>query len=145
VKKRAIVMDLDGTLCDATDFLAYGDHAYHEAATTIAPRNAAMHTVCRTAMASGVAVLIFSGRSEVWLEASEAWIRKADVFYEMIRFRARGDWRHNPDVKRDFVREAKERYEIVAAYDDQPSCCKMFVEEGIPYVELVGVWDPRLA
>lgn len=138
-------MDLDGTLCDGSAGFDRGDHGYHHYATTDAPANPEMVAVCRDATAEGKAVLIVSGRYDTWLPASRLWVAGVGVTATEFRFRGSRDWRPNPTVKADFVRELRKRYDVVAAYDDDPRNLAMFKRLGVPQVVKVGSFDRRLA
>lgn len=143
-KPRAIIMDLDGTLCDGREFLHLGDHAYHEAAVTVAPVNPTMKAVCRAATDDGALVVILTGRSVVWQPGGEQWLATNGVPYHKFFSRPRGDYRRNAEVKRGFVRLLRRSLDIDIAYDDDPRNIRMFEGFGIDAIE-VGNFDWRLA
>jgi phosphoglycolate phosphatase-like HAD superfamily hydrolase len=142
---KAIIMDLDGTLCDASAYLKYGDHAYHEAATTVAPVNPEMVVAINDARLRGEAIIVLSGRSDTWLGASVAWMQEHGVVADRVEFRARGDYRSNRTVKKERLEKLRRYYEITEAYDDDPRNLDMFRNAGIPKVVEVGTWDWRLS
>ena len=59
----------------------------------------------------------------------------------MISYDSRASYDNRPDyeVKRDILRELRESYEIIHAWDDNPSVIKLWQEEGIP-VTIVPGW-----
>lgn len=145
---KALIMDLDGTLCDGSGYLGLGDHAYHEAATTVAPVRAEMVDVMTEALERNVFTVILTGRSELWQSAGGVWLERHGLSHCVVEFlsRSRGDWRPNAAVKREALLEIRSYgYDVVAAYDDDPRNCAMFRTEGVPGVVQVGTFDRRLA
>lgn len=141
----ALVMDLDGTLCDGSAYLHLGDHEYHWAATGVAPANPEMVGVIEMAVADGWGVLLMSGRSDRWLERSRKWATKLGIHHDAAYFRASGDWRPNPVVKKELLKRARrDGWDPRVAYDDDPRNIAMFRECGLEAVK-VGQFDRRLA
>lgn len=143
-KPSAIIMDLDGTLCDGREYLHLGDHAYHEAATSVAPVNPEMKRACVEASNAGTMVVILTGRSVVWQSDGVQWLIGHDVPFHVFESRPRGDYRPNAEFKREVAMRLRRRYDILRAYDDDPRNILMFRDLGIDTV-LVGDFDWRLA
>ena len=143
-KPSAIIMDLDGTLCDGREYLRLGDHAYHEACTTVAPVDPEMKQVCIDAADAGAMVVILTGRSVLWQNAGVNWLIGHGVPFHVFESRPRGDYRSNAEFKTEVARKLERRYRILRAYDDDPRNLRAFEALGIHAVQ-VGDFDWRLA
>lgn len=53
-----------------------------------------------------------------------------------LYMRGRGDLRPDPDVKREYIIELKEKYNILFCIDDNTDNCKMYNELGLTALEV---------
>ena len=53
-----------------------------------------------------------------------------------LYMRGRGDLRPDPDVKREYIIDLKEKYNILLCIDDNPDNCKMYNELGLTALEV---------
>lgn len=133
---RAIVVDLDGTLCTRTSEAEGGRSPYDESRVgEDAVCKAVMDTVVLYAW-TGAVVIFMSGRSEACREATEAWLAEhlpADVTYEGLFMRPAGDTRRDWKVKYElFDQHVRERYRVALVLDDRDQVVRMWRSIGLP-------------
>lgn len=148
---RAVVFDVDGTLCDVSSVrhLLDADDAgrfdrFH-LASAACPPNGDVVAAAMAASAGGAAVIVVTGRMGRYRGLTQLWLDRHDVPWDLLLTRADNDYRPDDVVKRELLREIRGRgYEVVRAWDDRPSVIGMWESEGIP-VTVVPGWDDELA
>lgn len=126
-KQKAIIVDLDGTLCDV-------DHRVHHVQSETKNWKAfnelmvhdELNHWCFELMAAmtarGYKVLFVTGRGEAWRAPTETWLHKHAVIYEHLFMRALIDYREDSDVKEDIYRNMIEQnYQVLFVIDDRKS------------------------
>lgn len=144
-KRKARIFDVDGTLCDVSTIRHHvtGDNrnfdAFHLASIDCPPHP---HVVkaAQESEAEGIAPLIVTARQTRYRNVTAFWLAMHHIPSEALYMRRTGDMRPDYDVKRDILASIRDRYEIVEAWDDNPSIIRLWQEEGIPYV-LVPGWE----
>lgn len=152
--KPAVIVDVDGTLCDITGVLRYLDGTeygfrsngkpvknfdrFHEAAAFCPPNDMALQYVTDAAD-RGHTVIIVTARMERHRASTEAWLRNvipAHIDYEGPLMRAEGDFRRDVEVKREIHAAITEHagFTVVGAIDDNPNIIALWEELGIPTV-----------
>lgn len=126
-KQKAIIVDLDGTLCDVEHRV---HHVQSETKNWKAFNELMVHDElnhwCFELMAAmtarGYKVLFVTGRGEAWRAPTEAWLHKHAVIYEHLFMRALIDYREDSDVKEDIYRNMIEQnYQVLFVIDDRKS------------------------
>lgn len=133
----AVIVDMDGTLCDirTVEHLQNrgdGFAAFHRACAGCPPHPAVLDW-CLEHHHRGHEILIVSGR-DAWARAlTLAWLRRhLPVPVAGVFLRAAGDYRSNAEVKGDLHGALARTYEIRAAIDDDPEIVGLWCVRGIP-------------
>ncbi|RZU28293.1 hypothetical protein EV284_6459 [Streptomyces sp. BK022] len=140
----AVIFDVDGTLCDVSDIRHLtkgpgGFTAFHAASINCPPHQDVVDAA-RQARAEGLAVLIMTGRDRRWERLTSMWLAMHDVPSDGLWMRGRGDYRPDYVIKRELLRSARNRYQVVRAWDDNPNVIRLWEQEGIP-VTVVPGWE----
>ncbi|MBC7714394.1 MAG: polynucleotide kinase [Rhizobacter sp.] len=137
MKDKAIIVDLDGTLCDV-------DHRVHHVQKH--PKNwhafnSAMdqdksYFWCLELIAAmrtrGYKVFFVTGRDEHFREMTSAWLKKHHVEYEELYMRAKGDFREDSDVKEEIYNRSIENVaEVLFVVDDRKSVVERWRKMGL--------------
>lgn len=141
IRKKAIICDLDGTLCNI-------DHRLHYVKTK--PKNwKAFEKACvndpvvqpvfelvNAMHEAGFVILFVSGRSEDRLQETKEWL--FDAFYYTcikddfwLKMRKSQDSRVDHVVKSEILDELQQEFDIVFAIDDRKQVKRMWVERGV--------------
>lgn len=144
-KPRAIIIDVDGTAADVSAIRHYvlddpgnkNFDKFHEAATG-SPVNADVLQAAKNAQAEGIAVIIVTARKEKWRYSTLWWLLLNDFPFDHQFHRPDWDQRKDYEVKKDILKIIRSRYEVIHAYDDNPSVIQLWTEEGIPTTIIPG-------
>ena len=148
-KRRGVIFDVDGTLCDVTsirhlvlvthpDFPGYRNFDHFHRAAVWCPPVPEVIEAARAAHEAGDAVLLVTARRERFRPHTEGWMEMHGVEYEELHMRGNDDGREDSLVKRDILEDLRKRYEIVGAWDDNPSVVALWESEGIPVTVVPG-------
>ena len=145
VKRRsAVIVDMDGTLCDVGAVIHLGaepdgSSAFRQACAQCPPNNAVVDW-CIDYHGRGHEILIVTGRDAWAHELTNQWLLEhLPVPAGGVYMRRNGDYRPNTDVKREIHSRLALTYDIHAAIDDDPEILGLWQEIGIP-VTLVLDW-----
>lgn len=137
-KDQCVVVDIDGTL-------AYkGDRGYFDygLVSLDMPNNKLIEII--NSLPNNVKRIIVSGRNDDCKYITEEWLRYNGVLYNEIYMRKTGDNRCDTFVKKEIYEEnIKNRYEVLAVYDDRPKVIRMWKEQGL-FVMDCNTEDPRI-
>lgn len=134
----AIIIDLDGTLCD----VSHRTHlvkqsppnwpAFFDACTYDTP-NAAVVALYDMARVAGHTIIYVSGRPETHRAQTTAWLETHDLAdHTLLLMRASGDYRPDTEIKRElFGKHISGRYKILFTVDDRASVVKMWRDLGL--------------
>ena len=144
----AVIVDMDGTLCDVSTAVHLqgepdGFTAFHHACAQCPP-NLAVVDWCLDHHSRGHEILVVTGR-DAWTRALTIhWLAEhLPVPTAGVYMRRDGDFRSNAEVKRDIHARLAVTYEIRAAIDDDPDIVELWRELGIP-VAMVLDWGEVL-
>ena len=143
--RRAVIFDMDGTLCDVASVRHHvrgtrrNFDAFHRASLECPPHEHVVEAA-RQAKADGLDVVVVTARQERWRRLTGIWLALNDVPSDELLMRADHDERPDVEVKRSILRRIRKRYEVVAAWDDNPSVIALWRSEGIE-VHVVDGWD----
>ena len=128
-------MDIDGVLCDSSkgvkehiiknkDYEGFRkDYAKYPSSESFVYLN--------NMMLKMFDIVIITGRKEKGREATKQWLNSENVYYTKLIMRADDDNRPAEFVKKDFLQDVKEDYDILFAVDDKPEINKMYKDEGV--------------
>lgn len=132
--KKAIIVDLDGTLCDVehrVEFVKMNPINWKEFNERMI-HDPIIHWCLELIIAmkkQGYQILFVTGRGEDYREHTETWLKKNQVNYDLLLMRAIGDFREDDDVKESLYRENIERnYQVLFVVDDRQSVVKRWRE-----------------
>lgn len=149
----AVIVDVDGTLCDVTGILHYVDgtlgttksgkpiknfDAFHAASQFCPPNQQALDYV-RHHHDNGTAIIIVTARMEQWRHTTTEWLKNtipADIPWT-LHMRPQGDYRKDTLVKTDIYNRLTDYgIEIIGAIDDNPAILALWDSLGIPTEEV---------
>lgn len=145
-KRKARIFDIDGTLCNVEGIRHYVTgtrrdfDAFHLESVNCPPH---LHVVeaAQKSLAEGVAPLIVTARQAKYRNVTAFWLAMHNVPSEALYMRATGDMRPDYEVKRDILARIRPWYDVIEAWDDNPSVTRLWGEENIPYVLVPGWLD----
>lgn len=137
-KPTAVLVDVDGTLAHMQGRSAYDWNKVHEDSF-----DETVSALVSGLKAAGHKVIVLSGRDGCCYDVTENWLRGYGVDFDEFFMREAGDQRKDTIIKEEiFWNKIADNYNVVAAIDDRPVVCRMWMELGIkvinvgnPYVE----------
>lgn len=125
---RAVLVDLDGTVC-----LRQGRDPYDETRVGEDAPNAPVLAAVYAMAAMGHRVIFMSGRSEGCRAETEKWLNENyQLLYEGLHMRAAGDGRRDAVVKAElFDTHVRDRYRVAAVFDDRRQVVQMWRAMGL--------------
>ncbi len=144
--KDIVVVDIDGTLSDLNHRLHFvrdgkkdWDKFFQEAQNDSI--NEWCRTLCNSLMASGLTVLLVSGRPKRIEALTRDWLRQNGVLYTEL-FCVRDDGDHAPDdlLKRQWLKPWRNK--ILFIVDDRQRVVDMWREEGLTCLQC-NVWEEK--
>lgn len=135
-RQPAVIVDMDGTLCDVSTVLHLqaepdGFAAFHHACAQCPPHQAVVER-CIEQHRRGHAILIVTGRDDWSRELTEQWLSEhLPVPIAGLHMRDDDDFRSNAALKREIYAQLAPTYDIRAAIDDDPEIVGLWQENGI--------------
>ncbi|MGO2778239.1 phosphatase domain-containing protein [Glutamicibacter arilaitensis] len=152
-KPKAIIFDVDGTLCDVTDIRHWVDrddpnfggrvdfNRFHSE-SFYCPPHQHVADAFHAAKREGVLVIVATGRSEEWRWLTRQWLIKHDLFPTHQMHRPSKDFRKDVVVKQEMLEGLLHHYDIIEAWDDNPHVIPMWQSFGIK-TNVVPGWPVR--
>lgn len=135
---KAIIIDLDGTLCDVSHRVHFVKESppswlsFFDACTYDTP-NPAVAALVDMASSAGYQIIYVSGRPATHRAQTEEWL-KANCFdgYTALLMRPAGDYRPDQIVKRElYEAHIAGKYEVLFTVDDRDQVVKMWRSLGL--------------
>lgn len=132
--KKAIIVDLDGTLCDVEhrvefvkmspkNWKEFNDRMIHD------PINHWCLELILAMKEQHYQIIFVTGRGEDYRAHTEQWLKKNLVPYDALFMRKQNDFREDDDVKETLYREnIEENYQVLFVVDDRQSVVKRWRE-----------------
>jgi len=140
--ERAIICDLDGTLCDIRHRLGFvqGEtknwHALFGAISNDILRMDVVEQIAKWSTADTRLILV-SARPDTYREATEQWLEQNfHLRYAALIMRDSNDKRPDTEVKADFYDKYLKRLDIAVIFDDRPSVIRMWRERGLNVIDV---------
>jgi len=126
-KMKAILVDLDGTLCDVEhrvqhvqtknkNWKMFHDLMVHD------DLNHWCFELIEAMSDRGYKIIFVTGRGEPWRAPTESWLTKHKIKYEHLYMRGVLDHREDSDVKEDIYQHMiEQRYQVLFVVDDRQS------------------------
>jgi len=150
VKPEAVIVDVDGTLADVTQYRHHvltrpkNFDAFHREAMEAPPIQSTLDWVLDEHEA-GRTIFVVTARMETWREETTEWLNKyMPVTYAGPLMRKNKDYRPDFVIKREILEKIRTYYDVVGAIDDNPNVVQLWESEGIPTTIVPG-WleDPN--
>jgi hypothetical protein len=135
VAEEIVIFDIDGTLADVSERIHhlkkkpkdwnafFGGMAQDQAVRS-------MVRLCNILYASGLHILLCSGRSEEHRDETVTWLAEKGVNYHDLRLRRDGDHRTDSVVKREMLRDI-DKSRILFVVEDRSRVVEMWRSEGL--------------
>jgi hypothetical protein len=137
VERKAVIVDLDGTLCDVSEILHLVEgeerdfNAFH-AASAACPVDDHVAAAVRTAHEAGQGILIVTSREFIWRDLTLDWLRDHDIPYDELVMRISGDYRPDHVVKAEMLDDLHERGWVATdAWEDSDDIAELWESRGI--------------
>lgn len=140
-KKKAVIWDLDGTLSDDTARAHFVEveqgrkrdwKSYFDAIDEDPPIAASME-ILHALHAQGTRIIFLTGRPEYTRPKTERWLQANGLTeYDHLLMRPEGEYRPAGEFKVDEIRQLRERYELVCAFEDRIDVAEHLRLEGVP-------------
>lgn len=136
--QRAVIIDLDGTLCNVRHRLHHIQQepkdwtAFFDACTNDLP-NSAVVALYDMAREADIAVIYVSGRPETHRAPTEAWLeRQGCDGHTLLLMRPAGDYRPDEVIKRElYEAHIAGKYDVLFTVDDRNSVVAMWRSLGL--------------
>lgn len=139
-KKRALIVDLDGTLADIRVRLKHLEgkkkdwKSFNKSIETDE-----LHEWCRQILlrfSDDHKIIIVSGRVDDLLAETKKWLEKFEIPYDHIYLRPDNDHRPDTTVKREiFNQHIRDKFEIVFVLEDRQKVVDMWRSEGLTVLQ----------
>lgn len=152
--KTAVIFDMDGTLADVSSIrhhLTKYDatkrrvmkhfHRFHAESVRVPPHGHVVNAA-QVAKMMGHEVLVVTARKHMWRHHTAWWLAMHNVPSDMLMMRGNEDNRKDYEVKKDMLDTIRKAYNVIHAWDDNPSIIKLWTEEGIPTTVVPG-WEDK--
>ena len=135
---KAIMCDIDGTLAKMSPFRkpfdwdkVMQDEVIHH-----------IKMLVNRYFATGVKVILVSGRDAVCEKLTKMWLEKNGINYHHLYMRPMEDKRDDREAKNEIYQLfIKDKYNIELVLDDRPKMIRMWLEMGLPIVNVQGHTD----
>lgn len=149
-KPNAVLFDVDGTLANVSSIRwllkkfdngkDYKDfHAFHAESVNVPPNNHVVNAAQVVHML-GHDVLIVTARKHQWRNHTAMWLALNNIPSDALFMRGDLDNRKDVDVKRDMLSIIRKQWNILGAWDDNPSIINLWKENNIP-CQIVEGWE----
>ncbi len=134
-KPKCVIIDLEGTLSDHSHRVKYWidkDYENYNFLFQHDPVNKdfldILNGLYHNKDETGYAVIMCTAKSKVYEEQVVNWLKKNDLMDKIygVYFRKEHDSRPSITVKRDQLREVRQTYDVVCAYDDRQDIVDMY-------------------
>lgn len=125
--RKAIMCDLDGTLC-----LLNGRNPYDASTCEQDAVNKAVLEVISEFYVKGYWIILCSGRPDTWKAETEAWLKANNVPYHELFMRAEGDSRKDSIIKGEiFDEHIRDNYDVLFVLDDRDQVVQHWRQLGL--------------
>jgi uncharacterized HAD superfamily protein len=142
IKPKAVILDVDGTLCDVEDIRHYvmGESkdfdSFHKASLFCPP---VVWVQSLAANITGVTKIVVTGRSERYRKTTTDWLHKHEIRASHLWMRKDHDQRKDFEVKKEILdNHIAPYYDVIFAVDDNPNVIQLWQSHGIPVIVVPG-------
>ena len=137
---RRIIVDIDGTICDATHRMHHIEHepknwdAWYAAVIHDAPIEPILNLV--DALSGAYIIDLVTGRSDIARRETENWLTKHRVPYDRLLMRKEGDHRPDTIVKTEIYREHFTPGSVWFVLEDRNRVARMWRDLGLTCLQV---------
>jgi phosphoglycolate phosphatase-like HAD superfamily hydrolase len=152
MKRDAIILDMDGTLADVSSIrhhlrkydatkrrIVKHFNKFHERSVDV-PAHSHVVNAAQVAHILGLDILIVTARKHMWRHQTAWWLAMHGVPSDALFMRGNLDNRPDYEVKKDMLDTIRKQWNVIHAFDDNPSIIKLWTEEGIS-TTIVDGWE----
>lgn len=138
--KKAIIVDLDGTLCNIGYRISYvqkGDWKTFFKKMNMDTVNEWCREIIKKFYNPGeMEVLLVTGRPADYEKPTKEWLKAHDIPYSKLIMRKKGDFRQDSIIKEEiYLAEIKPLYEIFFVVDDRKQVVDMWRSHGLTVLQ----------
>ena len=145
MKPKAVIFDIDGVLAEKSP---ERDYREYDKVDLDKPIQQGFELLNYYYNSKKYELLFISGRKELCREKTIEFIdekifmlSEIKTLYYNLFMRANADHRPGYKLKKEiYEKHIKDKYDVVAVFDDDKECCRMFKEQGL-FVFQVGTQD----
>ena len=135
MREEIVIFDIDGTLADVSERIHHVQkkpknwNAFFKGMA----QDKAIHSMvrlCNILYASGIQIILCSGRSEEHREQTVAWLAQHGVNYHDLLLRKNNDRRSDTDIKREIL-ATLDKSKILFVVEDRGRVVEMWRSEGL--------------
>ena len=135
MREEIVIFDIDGTLADMSERIHHVQkkpknwNAFFKGMA----HDKAIHSMvrlCNILYASGIQIILCSGRSEEHREQTVAWLAQHGVNYHDLLLRKNNDRRSDTDIKREILANL-DKSKILFVVEDRGRVVEMWRSEGL--------------
>lgn len=127
MKPKAIIFDLDGTLCTLSDSSNLYNHDGEELPTWLYERE-----ITKYPDSYAVIILTWRKRRE-YGKITENWLHQYHILFDMLIMQEWGQAKKNHIYKEEALKSLMKEYEIVMLYDDNPDVWEVCERLWVPF------------
>lgn len=140
-KPRAVLWDLDGTLCDDRARAHYVEveqgrerdwNSYFDAIEDDPPIAASIELL-QALRAFGIRIIYLTGRPEYTRLKTQRWLKANGLDeFDLLLMRPHGERRHAGEFKVEAIQGLRDRYELICAFEDRIDVAEHLRLGGLP-------------
>lgn len=115
MKTKAIIFDLDGTLCELSD----SSNPYNHDGEEVIILEMALILESFEQYWAKIIILTWRKKKEYW-HITVQWLWENEIYYDEVIMQEWNTAKQNHIYKREKLIELKEKYDIIAMFDDNP-------------------------
>ncbi len=130
--RKAIIVDLDGTLCDHSARQPYAVQKDWDGYNARIPNdkvNEPVLTIVRAMAMQNHKIYLCTGRFREYAPVTLQWLERFEVPFDELLMRETGDYRSDHEVKKDMLQLIPQ--EIMFVIDDRKSVTDMWRSQGL--------------
>ena len=141
MKKQTVIFDLDGTLALIDERRALADRPGEKMNWKVffAPENIQLDKPNKPVIesfkalkASGFTVGVFSGRDDISIKETKAWLIENGIEVDFLKMRRSGSFVPDDKLKKLWLEDIQaEGHEVMCVFDDRDKVVKMWRDKGI--------------
>jgi FMN phosphatase YigB (HAD superfamily) len=152
MKRPAVIFDMDGTLADVSSIrhhlrkydetkrrIVKHFNKFHERSVDV-PAHDYVVNAAQVAHMLGLDILVVTARKHMWRHQTAWWLAMHGVHSDALFMRGNLDNRPDYEVKKDILETIRRQWDVIHAFDDNPSIIKLWTEEGIS-TTMVDGWE----